>query len=107
VAATPLVRLVYGAQWVPAGPVLRWLAVAAALRIMFELAYDYLVVLARTGAVLRVQVLWLAALAPAVWLGCAAGGGVGAAVAMVAVAGAVVLPAYLIELSRAGVPLPR
>lgn len=107
VTATPLVRLVYGAQWVPAAPVLRWLAVAAALRILFELAYDYLVVLARTGAVLRVQVLWLAALVPMVWLGCAAGGGVGAAVAMTAVAGLVVLPAYLMELSRAGVSLPR
>ncbi|MGW4638074.1 oligosaccharide flippase family protein [Sphaerisporangium sp. NPDC004334] len=102
-AAPAIIRFVYGDQWGPAAVALAGLGVLAGLRIFFELVYDYLVVLERSRAVLAVQGLWLAVLVPAMWLGVTQGGLRGAAVALVAVAGLVVLPAYLWMLGRAGV----
>jgi PST family polysaccharide transporter len=102
-ARAPLIGLVYGARWLPAASALGWLAVLAALRIGFELCYDYLVVLRRSRAVLVIQVIWLAALAPALVIGTEAGGIAGAALAGAAAAGCVVGPAYLIELRRVGI----
>ncbi|WP_036554417.1 oligosaccharide flippase family protein [Nocardioides insulae] len=100
--APQLVAVVYGEAWSAAGPVLRWLALFAALRIGFELCYDYLVVLGRTRAVLRVQLAGLVALVPAVWLGLREASLAGAGAALVAVAVGVTLPLYLVELRRAG-----
>ncbi|GII80753.1 hypothetical protein Sru01_57350 [Sphaerisporangium rufum] len=104
-AAPAVIRFVYGEQWVPAAIALAGLGVLAGLRIFFELVYDYLVVLERSRAVLAVQALWLAVLVPAMWFGVRLGGLRGAAIALVAVAGAVVLPAYLTRLAGAGVAL--
>jgi PST family polysaccharide transporter len=101
--ATPLIRVVYGAVWQPAAAVLVWLALLAALRILFELVYDYFVVLADTRVVFTVQVIWLAALIPALYLGATHAGLAGAGAAQLAVAGLVVLPIYLYELRRAGI----
>jgi O-antigen/teichoic acid export membrane protein len=102
-AAVPLVGFVYGARWVPAAQALSWLAVVGALRILFEFVYDFFVVLARTRVVFTVQVVWLAALVPALILGARADGISGAALGEVAVAACVVLPWYLSELSKTGV----
>ena len=102
-AAGPLITLVYGKTWSPAAPALLWLALLAALRIMFELVYDYFVVLANTRVVLLVQLAWLAALAPALYLGATAAGPSGAAAAAFAVAALVVAPIYLYELHRTGI----
>jgi PST family polysaccharide transporter len=104
VTAEPLVRLVYGAAWGPASAVLPWLALLGALRIVFELTYDYFVVLAETRVVLTVQVLWLIVLVPAVYLGARTGGSAGAAAGQFAVGLLVVLPVYLYELRRTGIP---
>ncbi|PRY32037.1 lipopolysaccharide biosynthesis protein [Pseudosporangium ferrugineum] len=105
--ATPLIRLVYGAVWQPAATVLVWLVLLAALRILFELVYDYFVVLADTRVVFTVQVVWLLALIPALYAGATTAGLAGAGAAQLAVAGLVVLPIYLWELRRAGVPPAR
>lgn len=105
-AAPAIIRFVYGEQWEPAAIALAGLGVLAGLRIFFELVYDYLVVIERSRAVLAVQGLWLVALIPAMWIGVQQAGLRGAAVALVAVAGVVVLPAYLWMLGRSGVPLP-
>jgi PST family polysaccharide transporter len=83
--------------------VLTWLGLLAALRILFELVYDYFVVLANTRVVLVVQILWFVALVPALYFGATAGGAAGAAAAALAVAAGVVAPVYLYELSRTGV----
>lgn len=104
-AAPQLVAFVYGAAWAPAAPVLRALAILAAYRIFAELAYDYLVVVGRAKAILRLQVVWVAVLAPAVWLGVVHSGLVGAGVALLVVAATISLPLYLFELARAGVPI--
>ncbi|GAA3793156.1 lipopolysaccharide biosynthesis protein [Sphaerisporangium flaviroseum] len=104
-AAPAIIRFVYGDEWEPAAIALAGLGVLAGLRIFFELVYDYLVVLERSRAVLAVQGLWLVVLIPAMWVGVHQDGLRGAAVALVAVAGVVVLPAYLWQLGRTGVPL--
>jgi O-antigen/teichoic acid export membrane protein len=103
--APDLVRFVYGDGWGPAGTVLRWLAVLAALRILFELAYDYLVVLGRSRAVLWLQVWWIATLVPVLWLAVRWQGLSGAAPAAAGVAIAISLPLYLQVLHTEGLAL--
>ncbi|MFI5937438.1 lipopolysaccharide biosynthesis protein [Actinoplanes sp. NPDC051494] len=103
VAAEPLIRIVYGTVWAPAAQVLPWLALLGSLRIVFELVYDYFVVLADTRVVFTVQVLWLLVLIPAVYAGAHSGGSAGAAAAQFAVGLLVVLPIYLYELRRTGI----
>jgi PST family polysaccharide transporter len=102
-AAEPLIRFVYGPAWAPAAQALRWLAVLGGLRILFELIYDYFVVLARSRVVFTIQLVWLVALVPALIFGAhmAAIPGVGAA--QLAVAALVVLPLYLRELAGVGI----
>jgi O-antigen/teichoic acid export membrane protein len=101
--AVPLIGFVYGSRWLPAAQALAWLALLAAFRIFFELAYDYLVVLARNRAVFTVQVAWLTALVPALAGGALTGGIFGAAAAETAVAAVLVFPWYLFELNRVGI----
>jgi PST family polysaccharide transporter len=103
-AADPLIRFVYGSAWQAAAAVLPWLGLLAMLRIVFELVYDFFVVLASTRVVLTVQVVWLVVLVPAVLAGAHLAGPAGAAAGQFAVALAVVLPIYLRELHRVGVP---
>ncbi|GIJ44572.1 lipopolysaccharide biosynthesis protein [Virgisporangium aliadipatigenens] len=101
--AGPIVGLVYGAEWQPAAAVLLWVGLLAALKIMFELVYDYFVVLANTRVVFVVQVVWLVALLPALYLGARHWGPAGAGAASLLVALLVVAPIYLWELRRTGI----
>ena len=105
VTAPQIVQVVYGTAWLPAGEVLRWLALGAVLRIFGELSYDYLVVLRRSREILQVQVISLLLLVPAVALAAARYGIGGAAASLLLVAGLVTVPLYLRELRRAGVGL--
>lgn len=105
VAALPLVSVVYGSAWSAAAAVLAWLTAFAGLRIFFELVYDYLVVLGRTGPIFWVQMAWLAALIPALIVGGALAGVVGLAAAVLTEAALVVLPIYAVLLRRAGFTL--
>ncbi|HET7017419.1 MAG TPA: lipopolysaccharide biosynthesis protein [Streptosporangiaceae bacterium] len=102
-AAVPLVGLVYGARWLPAAAALAGLGVLSALRIGFELIYDFFVVLARSRVVLIVQLIWLVGLVPGLIGGTLADGISGAAIAEAGVAGCVVLPCYLFWLARVGI----
>jgi O-antigen/teichoic acid export membrane protein len=101
--APEIIRLVYGAVWVPAAAPLAWLAALAALRILFELVYDYLVVAGNTRDLMSVQVVWLVALVPALALGATALGISGVGLAAFAIGGCVVLPLYAFFLARAGI----
>jgi PST family polysaccharide transporter len=92
-AATPIIEFVYGVQWLPAADILLLLALLAAVRIWFELIYDYLVVLGRSSQVLLTQVLW----------GVTKLGAAGAALGQLVVVTLVVLPCYLAILRRVGV----
>lgn len=103
VAAEDVIRFVYGDAWAPAADALRWLALLAALRVFVELAYDYLVVLGRTGALFTVQCVWLAAMIPAVLAGAHLAGIGGAAFGQVTVVVLLVVPLYGVMLRRVGV----
>ncbi|GAA1158838.1 oligosaccharide flippase family protein [Ornithinicoccus hortensis] len=102
--AVPLVSFVYGEQWLPAASALTWLALLAGCRIVFELTYDYLVVLRKTKGILVIQVTWLVALVPSAVVGASARGIAGVAAAQVAVAVIVVLPMYLRQIRDTGLP---
>jgi len=101
-AAAPLIRLIYGSEWGPAAGALSWLAVLAAFKIGYELCYDYLVVTRASRAILGIQVVTLAVLVPALFLGAKTAGIAGVAALQCAVAAAVVLPLYLTLLRHAG-----
>ena len=102
--AEPLIKVVYGDKWAPAAQVLQWLAVLGAARVMAELGYDLLVALARSRAVLWIQGVWLLLLVPGVIAGARLDGVRGAAAAQALVACAVVLPAFVFAVHRAGIP---
>ena len=102
VSAPELVRFVYGADWAPAADILRLLAVLAALRILFELVYDFLVVLGRSQAIFLTQVVCVVVLVPALWWSTNKWGTDGAAGALVVVALMVTAPLYLVQLRQAG-----
>jgi len=102
-ASEPLIRLVYGTVWEPAATILPWLALVAAVRILFELVYDYFVVLASSRVVFTAQLAWLIALIPALIAGAAIAGLQGAGAAQLGVALLIVAPIYLYELRRSGI----
>lgn len=102
-SAEPVIRFVYGSAWLAAAPALSWLAILAAFRIIFELVYDYIVVLNRSGSLLTVQIIWLIALVPALLIGSWWGAIGGIALAQVVVAAIVVLPVYLWRLAACGI----
>lgn len=102
-AATPIIAFLYGPQWLPAADVLVFLAALAALKVWFELIYDYLVVLSRSRSVLVIQLIWFVTAVPAMLAGVALMGAPGAALGQLAAVGVVVLPCYLIVLRRVGV----
>jgi O-antigen/teichoic acid export membrane protein len=101
--ASPLIGFVYGARWLPSAQPLRWLAVLAAFQILFELTYDYFVVLAMSRIVFTLQLVWLLILIPGLVAGARIGGVSGAAMAETFIAAGLVLPWYLRELHRIGI----
>ncbi|MFJ7780826.1 oligosaccharide flippase family protein [Streptomyces yangpuensis] len=103
--AAPVIGLVYGERWLPAAGALPWLMALGLVRIGCELAYDCLVAIGRRSSLIAVQGLWLVLLIPALVIGARSGGIVGVAQGHVVVAGAVVVPVFLLALHRGGIPL--
>jgi O-antigen/teichoic acid export membrane protein len=95
--ATPLIHEAYGPAWAPAARVLAWLAPLVALRILCELTSDYLTELKSTASALVFQLVWLGAMIPSVIYLTIRMGITGAAIAQVVIAGARLLPWYLVE----------
>lgn len=102
-AAQPLVRFVYGEEWLPAASALSWLVIAALAKVFCELTYDYMVVIGKTGTVFMIQAASLVILIPALVVGAMWGGLAGLAAAQALVSTLVVLPLYLWQLRRVGV----
>ncbi len=100
--AEPLVGILYGSKWLPAIAALRWLALFGALRVTLELCYDLLIANGRAGALVRLQIGWIAALVVALPIGAHLGGIAGVAIAQVIVASALVLPLNIRLLVRSG-----
>jgi lipopolysaccharide exporter len=101
VISRPLVLTLYGARWHAAAPVLSVLSVYGVISIICLLFSGMLTGLGRSRFVLIVQMVWLAALFPAMTVGVRKDGIVGAAIAHIIVIGPIVLPSYLIALKRA------
>ncbi|MBC7402301.1 MAG: oligosaccharide flippase family protein [Microbacteriaceae bacterium] len=103
--APQVVSVLYGERWIGAAAAIAPLALFGAFRVVFDLAATYLIACGMTRSVLMVQLIWLAALVPAMILGVQADGLAGAGWAHVLVAVVVVLPVYLFYLRRARVPV--
>jgi O-antigen/teichoic acid export membrane protein len=102
VLAEPTIRLVYGAGWTAAATPLQFLVVLGLIRVAVDLAYDCLA--ARVRKTLMVmQGWWLAALIPALILFARHFGIVGIAAGHVLVAGLLVVPVFLVVLSKLGI----
>jgi len=101
--ASPLIEFVYGTKWLPAAPVLAALGVYGSLRVVFDIFAGYLYSRGQSRPVLWIQVLWLIVLVVGMVLATRAYGIVGAGWVHVLVAVAVILPAYLLVIRRAGV----
>lgn len=103
--AEPVIELVYGRKWLTAVPILAILGVFGALRTIFDMVAAFLLANGRSGFVLIVQAIWICALVPLLLLGTLSAGAVGAAMAHLASAVVIVIPAYCWALRRAGVEL--
>lgn len=104
-SAVPLVNFIYGQAWLPAASALSWLAVAAISKVFCDLAYDFLVVLGKSGTVLMIQAASLLVLVPVLVAGASWFGLAGIAAAQAVVAFCVVLPLYLWQLQKSGIRL--
>lgn len=92
--SSPIVELVYGRTWLPAAPILGLLGIFGAFRVVFDLTASFLLSRGAAKATLIVQVAWMGALTPAMFIGAQIGGSVGAAAAHLLVALLIVVPAY-------------
>jgi lipopolysaccharide exporter len=102
----PIVLVLYGARWLAAANVLSVLAFYGAVSIICVLFANMLASLGKSKLLLILQLVWLAALAPAMDIGVHRHGIFGAAVAHVVVIVPIVMPCYLFALKReAGIRL--
>lgn len=104
-AADPVVRFVYGLEWHQAAEALTWMAALAALKIWFELTYDYVVVNGKSGTILGIQACSLAVALPLMLFAVRFFGESGVAAVQFLVALSVTAPLYLIGLRRVGVQM--
>lgn len=104
-AAGPVIGFVYGEEWQPAADVLLWMAAYAAVRIWFELAYDYLVVHGKSGIVLLIQLAGFAVALPAMLLVVVPFAQAGVAAVQFGVGLVVIAPMYVLSLARRGITL--
>ena len=103
--AVPLVDFVYGEAWLTAASAISWLVIAATCKVFCDLAYDYLVVLGKSGTVFTVQAGSLLVLVPALMVGASWWGLGGLAAAQAAITGCVVLPLYIWQLRKNGLAI--
>jgi len=101
VLARPLVSTIYGARWSSSAAVLSVLSLYGLISVVCILFSNMIAALGKSNFILIVQLIWLAALVPAMAIGVREDGMVGAAVAHIIVLVPIVLPCYLIALKRA------
>jgi PST family polysaccharide transporter len=103
--ASPLVSALYGGQWLPAAPVLRFLMILTVVRTMTSFALDILMGAGATRSTLWVNLGWAVALVPGLIVGTRLDGIRGAAISHAVVGLAVAVPLTLVMLHRVGVRL--
>lgn len=105
VLAPSLVVFLYGAQWAPAAPALRFLIVLGVIRMLTMLVIDILTGVGATRMTFWLNLGWMIALVPALLVGTHLDGLRGAAIAHALVAVFVALPLTVMVLRRIGVQL--
>ncbi len=103
--AEPLVHVLFGFQWQPAATVLQLLMILTVVRMLTAFGFDILAGAGASKSALWVNLGWLVALIPALWVGTHRGGIRGAALAHVIVALLVALPLTGLALRGVGVRL--
>ena len=98
-----LVQVLYGAHWEPAAEALRFLAFVMVARMLTALVFDIQTGLGNTKVTVGLNLVWLVALLPALWIGSHADGMRGAAIGHAVVALVVAIPLAGWLLHRAGV----
>ena len=99
--ARPLVLTLYGAKWSVSAEILSILAIYGAISILCSFFASILASVGRNMILLAIQIVWIAALVPAIAIGVRWDGIFGAAFAHISVIAPVVLPCYLFFLRRA------
>lgn len=105
VCAPDVVRVAYGARWLPAALVLSWLAAYIVPRMFAQTATELLVAQGRTRLPVVANLCWLAALVPALVVGTRLAGIGGAAAAQALVGCLVALPVMSVAMRRAEIDL--
>jgi O-antigen/teichoic acid export membrane protein len=105
VLAPAMIHFRNGARWVPAGDVLRFLAVVMIARMLTALAFDILTSLGVTRATVWLNLGWAAVLIPSLVAGVHLDGIRSAAIAHAIVAVTVAIPLTVVALQRGGVDL--
>jgi O-antigen/teichoic acid export membrane protein len=100
-----MIRFLYGARWVPAGTVLRFLAVVMLARMLTALTFDILTSMGITRATVWLNLVWAAVLIPSLIAGVHLDGIRGAAIAHAIVAMVVAIPCALVALRLGGINL--
>jgi len=100
VLARPLVLTLYGAKWAVSANVLVVLSLYGAVFIICLIFANMFTSFGRANFLFFLQLIWIAALVPAMALGVHRDGIVGAAYAHIAVIVPIVLPTYLIAVKR-------
>ena len=95
--------MLYGAHWVPAADALRFLAFVMVARMLTALVFDIQTGLGNTKVTVGLNLVWLVALLPALWIGANSDGIRGAAIGHAVVALLVAIPLAGWLLHRAGV----
>jgi O-antigen/teichoic acid export membrane protein len=103
--APEAINLIYGARWLGAVTPLRFLLVLAVARVVIQTTLDYIAAAGRPVVILRVQLVWLIVLVPALILGAERYGIRGVGLAHMAVVVFVVTPLVALALHRAGVDI--
>lgn len=98
-----LVHVLYGAHWAPAADALRFLAFVMVARMLTALIFDIQTGRGNTMVTVRLNLVWLVALLPALWVGAHSGGIRGAAIGHAIVALVVAIPFAGWLLHRSGV----
>jgi PST family polysaccharide transporter len=98
----PLLVTVYGPKWAASAPVLSTLAVYGSAAVLCLLLGEMTISQGRTSRLLKLQVLWLICLVPAMVIGVHWRGIIGAGAAHVVVILFIVIPAYVAVFVMAG-----
>jgi O-antigen/teichoic acid export membrane protein len=103
--SSALIHVLYGDRWLPAADALRFLAFVMVARMFTAMVFDIQTGRGNTRVTIWLNLAWLAALLPALWVGASTGGIRGAAIGHAVVALVVAIPLAAWMLHRSGVDM--